>query len=346
MFRPVHERIRDDPRIDVYFSGKLRGASSSRAMVRALGVTGMRAIRRGLAALFRFDLLLTADYEVWKPFEHPRLGIRRTPRLQIFHGVSVRNGAIQDKMRRFHHLFTVGPYMDRAFIEQGIFPSGDPRLVPVGMPKTDRLLDGSLDRGEVRARLGVDASRPVVTLAPTWIPKTPMNRYGEELVRALARDEWTLLVKLHDKFFDPRYNTVDWRRRLSAFAREHPSVRVIRDYDAIETLFASDVLISDVSSIANEFALLDRPLVYLAIEDEARLRRQYPRLDLITWGQRAGEVVDSPETCVRAVRDALGNPERFGAIRRAMAADLFHNRGRATSVATQHIYRILDMEPP
>lgn len=346
MFRPVHERLRADDRVEVTFSGKLRGAGSSRAMARALGVEGARAVRRGIATLTRFDLMVTADYEIWKPFENPRLPIHRTPRLQLFHGVSVRNGAIQPKMTRFQHLFSVGPYMDRAFAAAGVFAAGDPRLRPVGMPKTDRLLDGSLDRARVRAALGVNDDRPVVTLAPTWIPRTPMNRYGEALLDALAAGPWNLLVKLHDKFFDPRYNTVDWRRRLAAFAKGRPGVRVIADYDAIETLYATDVLISDVSSIANEFALLDRPLVYLAVEDPERLQKQYPRLDLDTWGQRPGAVVDGARACVDAVAQALAEPERGGEIRRAMVRDLFHHPGAATRPAVQATYELLELDPP
>lgn len=346
MFRPIHERLLQDPRVAVFFSGKLQGASSARAMARALGVTGMPAVRRGLASLFRFDLMVSADYEVWDPFDDPRFAMSATPRLQLFHGASVRNGAIQPKLTRYHHLFTIGPYMDRAFAKAGIFEAGDPRLCPIGMPKTDRLLDGSLHREALRRSLSFTNDLPVVTLAPTWIVRTPLNRYGEELLDALARGPWNLAVKLHDKFFDPRYNTVDWRRRLLEFQKTRPNVRVIENYDAMEVLAATDVLISDVSSIANEFALLDRPLVYLAVMDHERLARQYPNLDLETWGQRLGDVADGPGACVSAVTDALASPHRHSDIRIAAAKDLFHNAGTSTSAAVAAIYDILGLSAP
>ena len=345
MFRPIHERLKDDPRVEVFFAGKLRGSGSSRRMARTLGVSGTRALRRGVAALVRLDLLVTADYEIWPPFENPRLAGSAAPKVQLFHGVSVRNGALQEKIRRFDHLFTVGPYIDRRFVELGLLDEDDPRTNAIGMPKTDRLLDGSLDAGAIRDQLGVPRDRPVVTLAPTWIPRTPMNRYGVELIRALAGGTWSLLVKLHDKFFDPRYNTVDWRRRLGPLERELPGLTVVRDYDAVPTLFATDVLISDVSSIANEFALLDRPLVYLAIEDRARLLKQYPRTDLETWGQLPGDVVSSPGECVAAVERALAEPSRHGEIRRAMAADLFYHHGHATDAAVGRTYELLELDP-
>lgn len=346
MFRPIHERMRQDPRLDFFFSGKLRGASSARAMAHALGVEGMPAIRRGIAVHFPFDLMLSADYDLWEPFDDSRFAVSETPRIQLFHGASVRNGAIQPKLQRYHHLFSIGPYMGRAFAKADIIPEGDPRLRPVGMPKTDRLLDGTLTREASRHKLGIDNDLPAVTLAPTWVMRTPLNKYGEELLDALAEGPWNLLVKLHDKFFDPRYNTVDWGRRLSEFKKTRGNVRVIENYDAMETLMATDVLISDVSSIANEFALLDRPLVYLAIEDHERMIRQYPWLDLETWGQRLGEVVDGPGACVSAVSAALADPSRHRDIRMAATEDLFHNRGNATSAAVSAIYDILEMDEP
>lgn len=346
MFRPLHERLLGDPRVGLFFAGKLRGSGSSRRMARDLGIRNMRVIRRGLAALRRFDLLITADYDTWEPFADPRFPISATPRVQLFHGASVRNGSMQSKITRFQHLLTCGPYIERLFVKSGMFRADDPRLLPVGMPKTDRLLDGSLDRLALAASFGIDPALPNVTLAPTWVLRNPMGRYGVELIRALARGPWNLLVKLHDKFFDPRYNTVDWGRRLGQLERQLPRLRVVRDFDATPTLFLTDVLISDLSSIATEFSLLDRPIVYLAIEDLESLLRQYPSLDLKTWGQRAGEVVAEADACVAAVERALAEPLRNGEIRRAMAADFFHNPGRATDAALGHIYPLLALDPP
>lgn len=340
MFRPIHERLKLDPQVEVFFAGKLRGAMSSRAMAEVLGVEGARTIRRGLSALVKFDAFMTSDYEIWGGYLKKNLPISATPKIQIFHGASVRNGAIQPKMRKYHRLFVVGPYMHRAFVRAGIFEEGSEALVPVGMPKTDRFFDGSLDARAIRERLELDPAKPTVMLAPTYLRKSPLARYGEELLEALASGPWNFLIKLHDKFFDPRFNLIDWRRKLASI-RSRPNVRVVEDYDAIPYLWVTDLLVSDVSSIANEFALLDRPLVYLEVEDLGGLSEQYEFMDLDTWGQRAGERVDAAGACRAAVERALADPRRHSDVRQALAADVFYNRGTAADAAVKAFYAML-----
>jgi hypothetical protein len=345
IFKPLLRALFGDSRIELYFAGKLQGSVGSKGMAELLGLDGIKTIRRGWSALHRFDLLVTADYEIWAPYENPLLPASRVPKLQLFHGASVRNGAVAPKMKRFQHWFVIGPYMERALIANGYVRADDPGLHRVGMPKTDRLLDGSLDRAAITQGLRIDPRRKTVMLAPTWMKPSPLDEYGDALLDGLARGPWNLLIKLHDKFFDPRFNVTDWAAKLAPFdAREN--VRVVRDYDAVPAMFASDLLISDVSSIANEFALLDRPLVYLRVPDEDKLRGRYRHMDLDTWGQRAGENAGSAAECVAAVERSLAHPELHRDVRRALAQDIFFHPGQATRAAVDAVYGILGLSPP
>ncbi len=344
MFRPVQERLAAGGGIRFYFAGQLRGRLESKAMARELGVTGATPIRRGLAALRRFDLFVTADYDTWSGFSLRGLPISRSPKLQIFHGVSMRNGALQPAIARFQHLFVVGPYMYRGLVEHCGFDDGDPRLHRVGMPKVDRLVDGSIDVDRVRRELGLDPSRPTVTLAPTWLRSSPFAEVGVELIERLSAGPWNLVIKLHDKYLDSRYNLVDWGKRLEGIAGRDNVVVPLGRYDAVPLLLATDVLITDASSIGHEFTLLDRPLVYLRIEATPKLLEQFPRLDLETWGQRAGEACSDAAGCVAAVERALSDPTRNGEIRRALARDVFFHPGQATEAAARATRQILGLE--
>jgi len=343
MFRPIQERLSADGRVGVWFAGQLLGSQSSKVMARKLGITGVKPIHRGLSSLARFDALITADYELWSGYDKPFAPIAKTPRVQIFHGVSVRNGAVQPSMTQFARLFSVGPYMTRRFVEQGIFEADDPRLVPVGMPKTDRFFDGSLDRDATLEALGLDKDRPTIMLAPTWLRRSPLTEYGDALLEALASGPWNLIVKLHDKFLDARYNQIDWIGKLAAFGARDGCAVLLDEYDAVPFLWASDLLISDLSSIANEYALLDRPLVYLRVGADEKLVTQYPRLDLDTWGQRAGEAVDSVEACVRAVEAGLADPGARSSFRKELGRDLFYNHGQASQHAADAMNGLLGL---
>ena len=113
-------------------------------------------------------------------------------------------------------------------------------------------------------------------------------------------------------------------------------MRLVRQPDVIPTLFAADLLITDASSVANEYALLDRPIVFLDVPELlAAAGGEGSALDLETWGRRGGEVVAGPADIVAAVERGLTDPGARSEVRREIMRDLFYNPGRATSGYTR-----------
>jgi CDP-glycerol glycerophosphotransferase (TagB/SpsB family) len=245
--------------------------------------------------------------------------------------MSFRNRAIRSETDGAEHYFFLGPYMKRGFEAAGILPPGDPRGVDIGFPKTDRLLDGSLDRQELLASHGISGDRPVVLYAPTGELCNSLETMGEELIAKLnAVDRYDILVKLHDH----PHGATDWWSRLAPLESEH--VRLVREPDVVRTMSIADLLISDASSVANEFALLDRPIVFLDVPELIELTlRKGARLDLETWGRKGGVVVPDVAAALDAVQAGLAGPDGRSAARQAMVRDLFFNPGRATGAALQ-----------
>jgi CDP-glycerol glycerophosphotransferase (TagB/SpsB family) len=221
--------------------------------------------------------------------------------------------------------------MERAFQRHGILPAGDPRVTRIGFPKTDRLIDGTLDRNVVLHELGFSGARPVVLYAPTGARGNSLETCGEELLLRLVQvDGYDVIVKPHDH---PKAK-IDWYEQLARFESDH--LRLLRTPDAIPALHAADLLISDASSIANEYLLLDRPIVFVdvpallhaaAAEDD--------RLDLDTWGRSGGVIASGPAAVVDAVAEGLANPHAQSETRQTIARDLFYNPGKATQAAVR-----------
>src|SRR5256885_322156 len=90
------------------------------------------------------DLLFCANTKAIRPRS-------ATQTIEIFHGLSFRNMSVREENSGKDAYFLLGPYMRRAFAERGLLPEGDERAVEVGFMKTDRLLDGSLDRDALLA---------------------------------------------------------------------------------------------------------------------------------------------------------------------------------------------------
>jgi len=327
-FKPLYDQLQQLPRVEVYLSGGTRtmspfGVSYNPATM--YGPFGLSA-----QAWLAVEDLKDLDVDVLVSAHTGRIEPRSFAcSVQIFHGMSFRNLAIREDNIGFDYYFVIGPYMMRGFQKRGLFATADSRALPIGFPKTDRLVDGSLDRGRVLAELGLSGKRPVVLYAPTGAKDNSLETMGAELIERLrAEDAYDLLIKLHDH---PK-GWIDWFEHLSGYEGEHQ--RVVRTPDVIPLLHVADLLITDASSVANEYALLDRPIVFLdvpAMLEAARARGAM--VDLDTWGRKGGEVVSDPASAVAAVAEGLADPGRHSAIRGEMVRDLFFNPGCATEAA-------------
>jgi hypothetical protein len=335
-FLPIYERLCGDRRFEVFCSGGLRTKDEEsttydgHALYEPLGVPAEHILSIEEIQRRDFDLLIGANT---KPI-CPRSA---EAKIQIFHGISFRNVAIREEVLAWDYFFLAGPYMRRRFVESKLIAENDPRALNTGFPKTDRLVNGALNRAEILARHGFDGSRPLVLYAPTGQKHNSLETIGEEAIQRLAGcGEFDVLIKLHDH---PK-EEIDWCARLAPM--EGPRVRLARHADVIPLLFAADLLITDASSVSSEYSLLDRPMVFLDVPKLiSKSQQKNANLDLQTWGRRCGVLVENAEEIVPVVQSSLRDSDRLSRLRHEMAADLFYNPGRATETALQHVHRIV-----
>lgn len=338
-FRPLFEHLRDRDGVEVFVSGGTR----------TMGPFGVAFDHVGMYAPFGLPPEAVISVEEIRDMHVDVLFSAHTGRIepasfersvQIFHGLSFRNLAIREQIVGFDHYFLVGPYMRRGFEQLGLLEPDDPRAVEIGFPKTDRLLDGTLDRQTVLGAHGLSGQRPVVLYAPTGAKANSLETdLGVQVLTRLAEaDDYDVLVKLHDH---PK-GWVDWFERLAPLEGEH--LRIVRTPDIIPTMFIADLLISDASSAANEYTLLDRPIVFLDIPELIDAAVDSGALvDLDTWGRKGGTVVGDADAALDAIADGLARPRAASEVRRAMAADLFYNPGQATLGAAKWLEAELDL---
>lgn len=331
LFEPVHRRLAAHPRLRFYFTGKHQGQNDLGRLYAGCDLLGGKTIRNSLARWKRFDLYVTPDYRL--------AGRRARVKVHLFHGFSIRNFAIQERAREFDKLFLIGPYMKRRFLETGILAPDDPRIEEVGMPKLDALVNGAHDREQVLRSLGLDPSNRTVLFAPTWIEGGCLDTQGHAILRALGKLPLNVIVKLHDNSFDPRKQRFDWAKEIPPLLTRR--MVLATGANSNPYLAAADVLVSDASSVANEFLLLDRPLVFFRLP---HLESQWPSTDRETWGTRTGVAIDRADELERAILDSLDDPGRLSDVRRAAAADFFYSPGRATDAAVKRLLHLAELE--
>ncbi|GJM21956.1 MAG: hypothetical protein DHS20C15_18710 [Planctomycetota bacterium] len=334
MFRPLHAHLLDDPAMRITLYGKSFGKSDSSLFERA-GALPAKQRPNWMAKFARPDVLISADFLL--ATRHARTSV------QIFHGVSIKNYFLNENVHAYDHVFATGPYMLKRYEERGFFEPGDPKLKHVGIPKTDRLTDGTLDRARTLESYGLDPALPTVLYAPSWGTESSLDQMGEQVLSALASmSDINVLVKLHDNAFDPRVARRDWRAFLDDLVG--PRFAAPQTFDVIVPMQAADLMVTDISSVAFEWLQVDRPLIFMTFDGQ--LARWEGKADLDTWGRRIGTECEDPVKLPQVVAAELADPDRLGDIRRAACADIYFNVGGATQAAIRELYALLGRPLP
>ena len=340
VFRPVYERLRRDNRLDLWFTAYGRVWQADE-IFSAAGIRS-NVVPPDKAAFMKVDAYVNADF--WDmTWLH-----RRTRRIHFFHGVAGKYGLdapidLAPTIAAFDCLMFVNEDRRTRYIEAGLVPADDVKAALVGYPKVDRLVDGSIDRDRVAASLGLDRRAPIVIYAPTWSPYSSLNVAGEEIVERLAAEGLQVIVKLHDRSYDRRERGsggIDWAARLTKY-ESHPRVRVAREADGCPFLAVADAMVSDHSSIAFEYMLLDRPIV--VFDRPELIAKAGISADKVQRLRSASDVIGDTSELADVMTQALRHPNRLSAERRRTAAELFYRPGTATDRAVSLIYRLIEL---
>ncbi|MFM6973776.1 MAG: CDP-glycerol glycerophosphotransferase family protein [Agromyces sp.] len=191
--------------------------------------------------------------------------------------------ASQESARRLSSAFGLRP--DQVLV------SGDPR--------DDVILRGDLSERIARARaqmesaLGVGLQARVVLVAPTW-------RDGRADPVVPSIDEWDALTEWANAtatsvVFRPHPLAIGAYRE-GIVGRNHLHLLEVQNLADVNTVLAAcDIVVTDYSSIAYDFALLERPMVYLMPDLEAytAARGFYEPIELFSGGVPARSWADA-----------------------------------------------------
>ena len=337
MFAPVQRAMAGDDRVRFYLVASEEPAKADR-IFRDAGPHA-NVIGPARAALTAFDAYVTSDF-MWQRLVFP------TCRIQMFHGVGGKYGfdAPTESMRDWHRLFFVNKRRLDNCVKAGAIDADSAAIRLIGMPKVDRLVDGSLERDAVLHSIGLPAERPTVLYAPTWSPESSLNKLGIDLVNRLRQLPINIIVKLHDRSCDPRpqySGGIDWRAALVPHL-EKGSAILAPGADICPYLAAADVMVTDHSSAGFEYLLLDRPLVRIHVPE--LIERANIHQDYVQLLASVSESTSGLEDTAAAVERALANPAALSSTRRAVAEDLFHEPGNATARCAAALYEAIGLE--
>jgi hypothetical protein len=331
---PVYESL--EQRSDV----SLQFTSEYPERIRPL-IDGRSFLTHTEAEWRRFDLYLNAD-----PWAAARLR-RCARRINFFHGVAGKYNLecptdLPLDFARYDRVAFPNEGRRDAYVAAGIVPAE--RAALIGFPKADVLVSDSGQTRQRAADLGFDDSRPTAIFAPTFSPASALHEHGEAIIEILLACGCNVIAKLHDRSLDPdpRYSGgVDWRARLSRFSR--PRFLLATDADSTPYVLASQLMVTDHSSIGFEFCVLDRPLIVFDMPGLIQAARvNMARVELL---RSAATVVSTTSELAAAVATALAAPDARSPQRLRAAAEVFYRPGGATARALRLVYELLALAP-
>ena len=321
VLRPVFERLLPDSRLRVRFTGPERADLAAAFQEHGIAES---VVDRGSVRWRRFDLYVNAD--PWEAVKlppggpaaqflsrsrrevQPRLPDRPSPQFQALRPRRVSQRRPPPRVCRGR------ARAGRPGRAGRLSESGRADLAEPPMPERWRHRWGSTD------------ARPTVIFAPTFSPASALNYAGEEIVETLLASGCNVIAKLHDRSLDPdpRYTGgIDWRGRFARFSG--PQFLLATGGDSTPYVLASDVMVTDHSSIGFEFCAADRPIVVFDAPGLIEAARINP--EKVALLRSAAAVVSTTGQLAEAIRDALATPHLRSAERHRAADEVFFHAG-------------------
>lgn len=173
-----------------------------------------------------------------------------------------------------------------------------------GIPRTDVFFNQALvaqTAAEVRTELAIPLDKKLLLFAPTF--------RGNGQLTAHYRNEWVDWTSLADQIGDDYvigFKAHPFVKDIPEIVSTDPRFRDLsNDRDANRLLMATDLLVTDYSSIIFDFALLGRPTVFFCpdLDNYVSARDFYYPYDHYTYGP----VAKTSEQLITAISEAQGD---------------------------------------
>ncbi|MDR2566255.1 MAG: CDP-glycerol glycerophosphotransferase family protein [Bifidobacteriaceae bacterium] len=249
--------------------------------------------------------------------------------IQLNHGDSDKIASYSPVFRAYDKDFVAGQAAIDRFAAAGLATAPD-FFVIVGRPQVAGV---EPSRGPVA---GLDS--PVALYAPTWTGNTKDSDYtslrrGPEIVQALLVRGCTVIFRPHP-YWEKNYATAAGRAAVVALltrdaaltGRGHVFGTVAEnDWSIIDCFNQSDLMISDVSSVVNDYLYSEKPFIMMAVTaepegfaDEFPVARGAYVVDYSTLQGSGGVVPEAGPQTLEAALDAIWGDDPLAPVRREL----------------------------
>ncbi|MCD6176865.1 MAG: CDP-glycerol glycerophosphotransferase family protein [Candidatus Cloacimonetes bacterium] len=310
---PLYEVMKDDSKYDIqFYVGKDEKRFLGIFLLPQRKQIEERLIKMGIKITDKtngFDLVISGDV-----LKNPK-NYGDVVRVHLDHGVGTKTLRIRNiqKQKNYHyHVFLEGQYWLDYIKSLGWENLADFYLT--GLPKLDPLFwEGYYDNAALTKKLGINPNKKTVLFAPSYKPSC--ISYVQSCITDLL-PEYNLIIKLHPYSWGGKYASHSQHKFYEKLAKKHSDVFLIekKDYDIYPYLFLADTLISDTSSVINEFLALGKHgIIYVLPESKLKHSdgMESVSIDPKDWLDGAFPKMFKPEDLLPAVKSALNPTQKM-----------------------------------
>jgi len=211
------------------------------------------------------------------------------------------------------------------------------RLIKIGNMRFDDYINGKINRQQVIKNLGiVDTERKNILYAPTW-------KVGNGTFHVYSRKFCEEISKEHNLIIRPHHGDVKHLPKLKAWAKSKGLKHIyfsnpnrILYSDTMHDFAASDLMISDTSSILYEYLITGKPVI-VAKTDFKILHNMPDEMNIMN----ITDIYDGSVNILDLVNENLFNNKRQHLYKKMLDNCFYFNDGRSVERAADFIKSIM-----
>ncbi len=240
------------------------------------------------------------------------------------------------KLLSYHYIVLSGPKNRERLKDIHCFPE-EKKMVNAGCLRFDDYVSGTFDGLHEKRKLGiVDMERPVVLYAPTW-------RFGNGTLHKLWSPFVNEITKTFSLVIRPHYHDrkAAYVKYLLEMAKGTPHLYFSNPNDIIHqdtyaAFAASDLMISDMSSVLYEYLITRKPMIAIQ-NDFPNKHKMPPHMDVM----QHIPIYDGSGPITPMIQDAIQHKERISIqMEKLLNHCFYHTEGDAVSSVVSLVQQI------
>lgn len=238
-------------------------------------------------------------------------------------------------LMHYDTIFCVGPHQVAEFLEEEQIYEFKPRnLQKVGYPYIDELMKS------YKASNKTKKERRQILIAPSWQDDNIMDSCIDDCLSSLKDKAIDIIVRPHPEYMK-RFGAkmLEFKNKYS----EYPNIKLEDDFTSNNSIFESDILITDWSTIAYDFAYsTKKPCIFINTPMKV-MNPEYEKfscenLDILLRNEvGVGVDTDKLDTLGDVVSDILTKSDEFSERITAVVEKYLYNQGNSAKVGGEYI---------